>query len=562
MSEIEIDAESAPLWELLTSNQLVDEGVLLEAYQAHVDTGRPLNRVLINSGIVQESDLLNLYAEFLSTRIVDLKTFNAPPGILEMVPDSVARMYNVVPYEFDGENLGIVAVEPLNYNLCEELSYVLNVPVYLLIAKPENVRIAVNHYYPDVNESVTELLTELETLDVDDSGEVSMDDVNDTSIVRFVDAILKKAVKEQASDIHFEPFAEEYKVRCRIDGALYEVESPPKILAAAITSRIKVLSNLNISERRIPQDGRIDYTYRGRAVDMRVSTLPTQYGESVCIRVLDRENTSLSLDTLGISDDVKRTINSIIKKPNGIFIVTGPTGSGKSTTLYSCLNEVNVIDSKLLTAEDPVEYDIEGIMQVAINEKIGLTYARILRSFLRQDPDKIMVGEIRDGDTANIAIQAALTGHTVFTTLHTNDAPGAVARLIDMGVKPFLLSASLLGVLGQRLLRRICSNCKTTYKPGNKELEALDLTVEDVKDKPFYYGKGCPVCNNSGYKGRVPLHEMFEISPSVKALISKGAPSVTLKSQALKEGMKTMRMHGIEEILIGSTTVEEVLKYT
>lgn len=562
MSEIEIDAESAPLWELLTSNQLVDESILLEAYQAHVDTGRPLSRVLINSGIIQESDLLNLYAEFLSTRIVDLKSFNAPPGILEMVPDSVARMYNVVPYEFDGESLGVVAVEPLNYNLCDELSYVLNVPVYLLIAKPENVRIAVNHYYPDVNESVTELLTELETLDVDVNGEVSMDEVNDTSIVRFVDAILKKAVKEQASDIHFEPFAEEYKVRCRIDGALYEVESPPKILANAITSRIKVLSNLNISERRIPQDGRIDYTFKGRAVDMRVSTLPTQYGESVCIRVLDRENTSLSLDTLGISDEVKRTINNIIKKPNGIFIVTGPTGSGKSTTLYSCLNEVNVIDSKLLTAEDPVEYDIEGIMQVAINEKIGLTYARILRSFLRQDPDKIMVGEIRDGDTANIAIQAALTGHTVFTTLHTNDAPGAVARLVDMGVKPFLLSASLLGVLGQRLLRRICNQCKTTYKPGNKELEALDLSAEDVKDKPFYYGKGCPACNNSGYKGRVPLHEMFEISPSVKALISKGAPSVTLKSQALKEGMKTMRMHGIEEILIGSTTVEEVLKYT
>ena len=242
--------------------------------------------------------------------------------------------------------------------------------------------------------------------------------------------------------------------------------------------------------------------------------------------------------------------------------MTGPTASGKSTTLYSCLNEVNTIDSKLLTAEDPVEYDIEGIMQVAINEKIGLTYARILRSFLRQDPDKIMVGEIRDGETANIAIQAALTGHTVFTTLHTNDAPGAVARLVDMGVKPFLLSASLLGVLGQRLLRRICVHCKTTYKPGNKELEALSLTAEDVKDKPFYYGKGCPQCNNSGYKGRVPLHEMFEISPSIKALISKGAPSVTLQAQALKEGMKTMRMHGIEEILIGSTTVEEVTKYT
>ncbi|MCM8539938.1 MAG: GspE/PulE family protein [Lentisphaeraceae bacterium] len=562
MSEIEIDAESSPLWHLLTSNDLVDEATMLEAYQVHEDTGRTMAKVLVANGIISESDLFNLYADFLATRIVDLKSFDIPEDLIRLVPESVARMYSIVPVERNGDAVGIVAVDPLNYNLCEELRYVIGKDVYMLVAKPETVRIAVDHYYPDTNEDVAELLTELETVEVDDTGEVSFDDINDTSIVKFVDAILKKAVKEQASDIHFEPFAEEYKVRCRIDGALYEVESPPKVLVPAITSRIKILSNLNISEKRIPQDGRIDYSYKGRSVDMRVSTLPTQYGESVCIRVLDRENTSLSLDTLGISETIQSTIEKLIKKPNGIFIVTGPTGSGKSTTLYSCLNEVNTIDTKLLTAEDPVEYDIEGIMQVAINDKIGLTYARILRSFLRQDPDKIMVGEIRDGETANIAIQAALTGHTVFTTLHTNDAPGAVARLVDMGVKPFLLSASLLGVLGQRLLRRICNNCKTTYKPGTKELEALELSEEDVKGKPFYYGKGCPVCNNTGYKGRVPLHEMFEISPSVKALVSKGAPSITLKNQALKEGMRTMRMHGIEEILLGSTTVEEVIKYT
>lgn len=562
MSEIEIDAESSPLWHLLTSNDLVDETTLLEAYQVHVDSGRTMARVLIANGIILEDALLNLYADFLASRIVDLKSFDVPSEVIDLIPDSVARMYSVVPVESDGNSVGLVAVDPLNYNLCEEVGYVIGKEVYMLVAKPETVRIAVDHYYPDVNEDVADLITELETVEVDELGEVSMDDVNDTSIVKFVDAILKKAVKEKASDIHFEPFAEEYKVRCRIDGALYEVESPPKVLVPAITSRIKVLSNLNISERRIPQDGRIDYTYKGRAVDMRVSTLPTQYGESVCIRVLDRENTSLSLDTLGISEDIQTTIEKMINKPNGIFIVTGPTGSGKSTTLYSCLNEVNKIDTKLLTAEDPVEYDIEGIMQVPINDKIGLTYARVLRSFLRQDPDKIMVGEIRDGDTANIAIQAALTGHTVFTTLHTNDAPGAVARLVDMGVKPFLLSASLLGVLGQRLLRRICDNCKTTYKPGSKELESLELTEEDADGKPFYYGKGCPDCNNTGYKGRVPLHEMFEMSPSVKALVSKGAPSVTLKAQALKEGMRTMRMHGIEEIFSGSTTVEEVIKYT
>ena len=319
---------------------------------------------------------------------------------------------------------------------------------------------------------------------------------------------------------------------------------------------------MNISERRIPQDGRIDYRYQGRAVDMRVSTLPTQYGESICIRVLDRENTSLSLDILGFSELIRSQIDRLIRRPNGIFIVTGPTGSGKSTTLYSCLNELNTVDTKILTAEDPVEYDIEGIMQVGIKEKIGLTYARVLRSFLRQDPDKIMVGEIRDAETANIAIQAALTGHTVFTTLHTNDAPGAVARLLDMEVKPFLLAASLISVLGQRLLRKVCDDCKTSYKPGKRDLELLEMTEEDCKNKPFYYGKGCECCNFSGYKGRVPLHEMFEISPTVKALISKGAPSATLKSKALKEGMQTMRMHGIQEILAGVTTVEEVIKYT
>ena len=354
---------------------------------------------------------------------------------------------------------------------------------YLLVAKPENVKIAVEHYYPDLTEDVSDMLDDIETYEVDDIHEAGLDEASDTSIVQFVNAVLKKAVVEKASDIHFEPFADEYIIRCRIDGALYEVESPPLSLMPAICSRIKVLSNLNISERRKPQDGRIDYKFQGRAVDMRVSTLPTQYGESICIRVLDRENTTLALDNLGFSDTIRKGIDKLISRPNGIFIVTGPTGSGKSTTLYACLNEINSIDSKLLTAEDPVEYDIDGIMQVAIKENIGLTYARVLRSFLRQDPDKIMVGEVRDGETANIAIQSSSHRHTVFTTLHTNDAPGAVARLIDMGVKPFLLAASLLGVLGQRLLRRICENCKTTYKPGKKDLELLDMDEKDVQRK-------------------------------------------------------------------------------
>ena len=563
MSDIEIDAETAPLWQLLTTNEIVDEGTLQQAYSIRQETGTPFFKVLIQQGIIEEAALLSLYASYLSTKVVDLKTFNARAGLIDLVPSDVARGHQVIPYEFDGERLGLLAVDPLNYNICEELSYVLNYDVYLLVAKSDNVKIAIDHYYPDLSDDVFEALESLETIEVEEvDAAAGLDEANETSIVKFVDAILKRAVKENASDVHFEPFDDEYRVRCRVDGALYEVESPPLALMPAICSRIKVLSNLNISERRKPQDGRIDYRYRGRAVDMRVSTLPTQHGESICIRILDRENTTLSLDSLGFNDEIRKSIDKMIHRPNGIFIVTGPTGSGKSTTLYACLNEINSISSKLLTAEDPVEYDIEGIIQVAVKEKIGLTYSRVLRSFLRQDPDKIMVGEVRDGETANIAIQAALTGHTVFTTLHTNDAVGAVARLQDMGVKPFLLSASLLGVLAQRLLRRICDDCRISYKPSKKDLEKSGLTEKELQEKPFYYGKGCEKCNFCGYKGRVALHEMFEMSPLIKALVSKGAPSATLKAQALKEGMQTMRSHGIMEMLAGNTTLEEVTKYT
>ena len=563
MSEIEIDNETLPLWRILTDHSIVDEAVLLEIYDVHLETGKSLYRLLISNGVVSESDLLRLIAEELHTEVVDVRNFEASPELLDLVPHGVARMYNIVPYEVVDGRLGVIAADPLSYKMHDELQYVLNCEVYTLVAIPENVMVAVDHFYPVQTEAVGSILDDLAAVVFkEEEEEISFDQLNDTSIVKFVDSILRKAVEDKASDIHFEPFQDEYKIRCRVDGALYEVDGPPKALCTAVSSRIKVLCNMNISERRIPQDGRIDYRYKGRSVDMRVSTLPTQYGESICIRVLDRENTSLSLDTLGLSDKIREQIDRLIKRPNGIFIVTGPTGSGKSTTLYSCLNELNTLDTKILTAEDPVEYDIEGIMQVGIKENIGLTYARVLRSFLRQDPDKIMVGEIRDGETANIAIQAALTGHTVFTTLHTNDAAGAVARLIDMDIKPFLLSASLISVLGQRLLRRICGACKTTYKPGKRDMELLDLAEEDLKERPFYYGKGCEACNNTGYKGRVALHEMLEVTPTVKTLISKAAPSAAIQTQAIKEGMQTMRMHGIQEILAGTTTVEEVIKYT
>jgi type IV pilus assembly protein PilB len=377
-----------------------------------------------------------------------------------------------------------------------------------------------------------------------------------------VNTILAQAIQARASDIHFEPFEYDFKIRYRVDGALYEMAPPPRALATAITSRIKVMSNLNISERRIPQDGRIQTTMAGRQVDLRVSTLPTAYGESVVLRVLDRTTVKLDLNAIGLPERIYNYICDILEKPNGIFIVTGPTGSGKTTTLYACLNRINTLDSKLITAEEPVEYELEGIQQVSIHESIGLTFGVALRAFLRQDPDRIMVGETRDLETAQIAIQASLTGHLVFTTLHTNDAPGAVTRLIDMGVEPFLIASSLEGVLGQRLVRKICTACKTPYEPSEAILRQIGLSAHDIGDKNFYYGTGCEECNRTGYRGRKGIYELLDITEPIRDLISQRAHSVVIRQKAIELGMTTLRSDGLRSIFEGETTIEEVLKYT
>jgi type IV pilus assembly protein PilB len=413
-----------------------------------------------------------------------------------------------------------------------------------------------------------EILAQLGSAGIEfgDDGPVNMQSVeaeaNATPIIRYVDLVLYQAIQDRASDIHFEPFENEFKIRYRVDGALYEMAPPPRHLALPVISRVKVMANLNIAERRLPQDGRIQKNIAGRQVDLRVSSLPTQFGESVVLRVLDRSAISLDLETLGMPDYIYNYILHTIEKPNGIFIVTGPTGSGKTTTLYACLNKINTIDSKLLTAEDPVEYDIEGIIQVPINETVGLTFARALRAFLRQDPDRIMVGETRDVETAQIAIQASLTGHLVFTTLHTNDAPGAVTRLIDMGVEPFMISSSLEAVLGQRLIRKICTSCRTAYEPSEAILAQLGLSPHEIGDKNFYYGKGCDACNNTGYKGRKGIYELLHISDPIRELINQRSPSVVMRQKAIELGMTTLRMDGLRSIYDGETTIEEVLKYT
>ena len=428
---------------------------------------------------------------------------------------------------------------------------------------------ALKKHYGDDTSSMEEILKqlgevgELMTLDGDKAIGANVEaEANATPIIRFVDLILYQAIQDGASDIHFEPFEAEFKIRYRVDGALYEMAPPPRHLALPVISRVKVMANMNIAERRLPQDGRLQKNIAGRAVDLRVSTLPTQFGESVVLRVLDRSAVNLDLESLGMPDDILNYLLEVINRPNGIFIVTGPTGSGKTTTLYSCLRKINTIDSKLLTAEEPIEYDLEGIMQVPVNEAIGLTFARVLRAFLRQDPDRIMVGETRDLETAQIAIQASLTGHLVFTTLHTNDAPGAIARLIDMGVEPFLISSTLDAVLGQRLLRSICPDCRTAYQPNESLLAQLDLSPDEIGDRRFYYGKGCENCNRTGYRGRKGIYELMRITDPIRALINERTPSVVLKQKAVELGMVTLRQDGIRSIFEGDTTIEEVLKYT
>jgi type IV pilus assembly protein PilB len=454
----------------------------------------------------------------------------------------------------------------------DELGYVVKKDIQLVVADPAQIAKAIEKYYPEENESFTDLLKELGS-DTEIAKEVSEFQVTDDAtmmarladqapIVRFVNLVLFQAVQDRASDIHFEPFETEFKIRYRVDGALYEMSPPPKQLALPVVSRLKVMANLNISERRLPQDGRISYNMGNRMIDLRVSTLPTQFGESVVLRVLDRAAVSLEIESLGFPKYLYDYVVEAIQRPNGILITTGPTGCGKTTTLYSCLRRVNTIDSKLLTAEDPVEYDIEGIMQVAINEAVGLTFSRALRSFLRQDPDIIMVGEMRDLETAQISIQASLTGHLVLSTLHTNDSPGAVTRLIDMGVEPFLISSTLVAAIGQRLVRTTCKNCRTPFEPTETQLALLNLSPHDLGDKTFYYGRGCSTCHDTGYRGRKGIFELLVIGDAIRALINERAPTVVIRQKAVELGMVPLREDGLRSIFDGDTTIEEVVKYT
>ncbi len=530
--------------------------------------GKNIEQALVDSGFVDERGFYQVIADALGTDFVDVSDSDIAPEILRLIPGGLARLHRALPIAASDNTLTVALVDPLDLRAAEDLRFALGKDVHVVVAPTDQIEGRIERYYGSDSSSMEDILKQLgeagELLALrgtDDASAVEAE-ANATPIIRFVDLILFQAIQDRASDIHFEPFENEFKIRYRVDGALYEMAPPPRHLALPVISRVKVMANMNIAERRLPQDGRIQKNIAGRSVDLRVSTLPTQFGESVVLRVLDRSTVNLDLEALGLPDYIHAYIIEIINRPNGIFIVTGPTGSGKTTTLYSCLRKINTIDSKLLTAEEPVEYDLEGIVQVPVNEAIGLTFARALRAFLRQDPDRIMVGETRDLETAQISIQASLTGHLVFTTLHTNDAPGAVTRLIDMGVEPFLISSTLEAVLGQRLLRSICPQCRIAYQPSETMLAQLGLARRDIGEKSFYYGKGCDACNQTGYKGRKGIYELMKITDPLRELINERAPSVTLKAKAIELGMVTLRQDGLRSIFAGDTTIEEVLKYT
>jgi type IV pilus assembly protein PilB len=532
-----------------------------------------LGQICIDEGLIKPSDLRIALAGQRGMEFVDIGGIEIPKAILDQVPAQMARTYRIIPIEHDkSRNQLTVAMDsPDNFRATDDLSTLMGFKVVAKVADEETIRLLLDKYYAEEDKGINELIGEIEgdktlTQLAGRDASIDLDDLKDaaesTPVIKLLNLVLMQAIRDKASDIHFEPFEDSYKMRYRIDGVLYEMEPPPKYIAMALSSRIKVMANLDIAERRLPQDGRIPLMMGGNPVDLRVSILPTMFGESVVLRVLDRTQVNLSLDMLGMRESDLARVQSLIHKPNGIVIVTGPTGSGKTTTLYSALKQLNDIESKIITTENPVEYDIDGLIQVQIRPDIGLTFARCLRSILRQDPDIVMVGEIRDLETAQIAIQASLTGHLVFTTVHTNDAPSTIARLLDLGLEPFLMTATIEGIIAQRLVRKICLHCKTEYEPTEEMLMELGLTPEVVGGKRFFYGKGCDRCNRTGYRGRIGIFEIMVFNDELRDLIMNHASTAVLRAASQREGMKLLRENGLASIYDGITTIDEVSRET
>ena len=563
-----------PLGRILIKMGKLRRAQVHEALDIQKEKRGPVGSILVELGYITEEDLNISLAAQSGIGMVDLTKLDIGPEVIAVMPAQMANTYRVIPYELNTERneLTIALESPDNFVATDDLQTLLGMKIKAALCSSAELQKALDRYYPEgQQDSIKDLIGDLEAntdlAKFDGRGDsidlMELKEIADLNPVKkLLNLVLLQAIKDKASDIHFEPFEDEFKMRYRIDGVLYEMVPPPRYVALAIASRIKVMANLDIAERRLPQDGRIELQFKGAPIDLRVSVLPTMFGESVVLRVLDRSNVQLSLNKIGMRDDDLVTFRQLIHKPNGIVINTGPTGSGKTTTLYAALSELNNPEVKILTAEDPVEYDIDGLVQIQVRPDVGLTFARALRSFLRQDPDIILVGEIRDLETAQISVQAALTGHLVLSTLHTNDAPSAIARLLDLGLEPFLLTATLEGIVAQRLVRRICTHCKTEYRPTEKQLMELDLRPEEAGDRMFHYGKGCDYCNSTGYRGRVGIYEIMVLDEALKELIMERAATVILRREAIKRGMRTLREVGLMAIYDGDTTLDEVVKET
>jgi len=563
-----------PLGRILIKMGKVTRVQVSEALELQKKKRGPLGKLLIEMGYVSEADVNRALAAQVGMASITLANIDVEKKVIDLIPAQMAQTYRIVPTDYDAETntLAVALASPDNFQATDDLKTLMGFNVVARITTPEDMSAALDRYYPEESaQTINDLIGEIgadddlakfanrgESIDLDELRQMA----ESNPVKKLVNLVLLQAIRDAASDIHFEPFEDEFKMRYRIDGVLFEMVPPPKYVAMAIASRIKVMANLDIAERRLPQDGRIELLVEGRPVDLRVSVLPTMFGESVVLRVLDRAHVNLNLEQLGLREDDLNVSRQLIQRPHGIVIVTGPTGCGKTTTLYSAMRELNTPEVKILTTEDPVEYDIDGMIQCQVKPDIGLTFARCLRSFLRQDPDIILVGEIRDLETAQISVQASLTGHLVFTTLHTNDAPSSIARLLDLGLEPFLVTATLEAIVAQRLVRRVCQNCKEEYHPSERELMQLSLIPEDVAGRLLYYGKGCDYCNNTGYRGRVGLFEIMLLDEELKELIMKHASTNVLRQEARKRGMRTLREAGLLSLYDGVTTIDEVVRET
>ena len=563
------------LGQILVDLGFVDERQLETMLEEQSNRGGELlGKIGLTLGFYTDEQLGEALAEQWGTTFVSLYDRQIPPEVISLISEPMAQLYRVVPLELAGDRLTIASAEPHKIQIADELRTLLGYDIHVCVASEPEITRAIDKLFSSESESVESLVEDLEADDAlaaaaAAAGKEGVTDLTSVEALaesapvrKLLNMVLLLAIRDGASDIHFEPFETEFRIRLKADGVLQEMVPPPKHLAFAITTRIKVMANLDIAERRLPQDGRIELTVGGHPVDLRVSVLPTLFGESVVMRVLDRGVVSLNLEKVGMEETMLRKFREVIKRPNGIVLVTGPTGSGKTTTLYSALSELNEVEDKLITTEDPVEYDIDGIVQVPIDADIGNTFAACLRAILRQDPDRILVGEIRDVETAEIAVQASLTGHMVFSTLHTNDAPSTVTRLRDMGVPPFLITATVEAILAQRLVRRICKSCREEIVPGADVLADLELTTDQAVGRKFYRGKGCDKCNSTGYKGRLGIYELLIMNDEMRDMIMRNASTEDLREAARRNGMVTLRDSGMEGIFAGLTTADEVIRET